>query len=154
MKMKKWICIFLILCLFPSIAIADGLGDFLERWNKITYIYDAPSLSADMFTFEDGMYCAYGDGFKIIVVASNGKALQGAFSTQDTDLFLKMCVTMGASIVTNKTAQTYSQYRGNVLDMYLRVVAGQEPRPSMFDVFEYTIQKRENELIYTIVGQE
>lgn len=148
--MKKLICLVLILCLFPVIAIGDSFGDFIVRWNKIAHIYNVPELSENDFIYSDGYYGILTDDWRMLVYPD---ASQGALMAPDTNVFLAMCVTFGTAIVKQKTSSSLFNFRANVLDRYLCLVSGKDPSPSMFEVYQYTIDKRENQFVFTIIKQ-
>lgn len=148
--MKRIICIILILCLFPVITIADGFVNFVEKWNKAAYIYKVTELSDDMFTQDGLIYSSSCDEWQMSVMAGNQKAVQAELTSADTNTFLSMCVILGVAIVQSKSVEAFTRFKSNVLDMYLRVAAGDDPRTAAFETFIFTIEKREDVLFFSI----
>lgn len=146
--MKRSVAFLLILLVITSFALADNFDDFLIRYNKITHIYSTPELSYDMFALQNGMYSVSKDEWKVIVSSDTSQA---GVSSKNGDTFLAFALTLASAIVTNKTVETYSQFQANLLDMYLRVVAGDNQRSTMFGGYTCMVENRNNKLIFTMV---
>ena len=148
--MKKIISFVIAFLFLFSAASADSFSAFVERWNKIAHIYDVPELSENDFSYSDGYYGIMKDNWRMLVYPD---AAQGAMMTPDSDLFLAMCTTFGTAIVEQKTTDSLFNFRANVLDRYLKLIAGRDPSSAMFETYEYTIMKREDQFVFTIVKQ-
>lgn len=148
--MKRIIAfVFVFLFLF-SAANADSFSAFAERWNKMAHIYNVPELSENDFVFSDGYYGIMSDGWRMLV---SPDASEGAIMASDPNMFLAMCVTFGTAIVEQKTTDSLFNFRANVLDRYLRLVAEKDPSSAMFENYQYTITKREDLFFFTIIKQ-
>lgn len=145
--MRKIIAIFVLFSLLFSVAYADIFSDFTEKWNTNAYIYGTPEISDDMIQIDGTTYTITGSNWHMIVISSY-KIESAEIYAPDGDTLLPLCVTAGVNIVANKTAQTFTQYKGNLLDIYLRVISGQSSRSSMFDTYKYTIEKTDDGFIF------
>ena len=137
-----------------SVAYADGISDFIENWNKIAYIYDTPEFSADDFEIDGDFYKITGDDWEIGLIIFDDTVTKAALTATDCDTFLKMCTTLGTTIVRKKTSDDLFKYRANVLDMYLSTLSGKEPREAAFgNDYTYTLKAQKGKYSYLIVKQ-
>lgn len=152
--MKKILSIIVILSVLFSVAYADGISDFVENWNKIAYIYDTPEFSADDFEINGDFYKITGDNWEIGLIISDDTVSKAALTATDGDTFLKMCTTLGTTIVRNKTSDDLFLYRANVLDMYLCTLSGKKTREAAFGyTHRYTLKAQKNDYSYLIVEE-
>ena len=152
--MKKILSFIIFFSLMVSVAYADGLSDFIENWNKIAYIYDTPEFSADNFEVDGNYYKITGDDWEIGLIISGDTVTKAALTATDGDTFLKMCTTLGTTVVRKKTSDDLFKYRANVLDMYLSTLSGKEPREAAFGYdYAYMLKAQKGKYSYLIVMQ-
>jgi hypothetical protein len=152
--MKKLLSIIIAFTLLFSVAYADGLSDFVENWNKIAYIYDTPEFFADNFEIDGDYYEITGEDWEIGLIISGDTVTKAALTATDGDIFLKMCTTLGTTIVRKKTSDDLFKYRANVLDMYLSTLSGKEPREAAFGYdYAYMLKAQKGKYSYLIVKQ-
>ena len=152
--MKKFIALLVGFIFIFSVAYADDLSSYIERWNKAANVYGAPLLSLDTFEKDtDGSFVCKSDKWIVIVLFDDDIITQAGIYASDTDTLLPLCATIGVAVVKEKTADMLMQYDSNILNMFLRVNAGKSARYSAFDIYQYTLKKRNEAYAFVMVKQ-
>ena len=139
--MKKALAAFLALLILCSAACADIPDEFIENWNKAAYIYGAPELSRDDMIRNGDVFGWMTDDWVFAVTDGTGEITEAHLAATTGDVLLPMSVMLGVTVVRKKSAETLHRYLGNILNMYLLVISDQSSRYSMFDIFEFDMEK-------------
>ena len=140
--MKKLLALILAMLLLCSAACADSLERFVERWNKAAPVSGTPEIDGNAYTEEvSESYTFKGDGWWFRVCFDNGTLFYAEIHARETDVFQALCVTMGSAAELHKTSEEFTQYEGNLLHNYLRVVADKDSYHFLFGIFTCWIEK-------------
>ena len=136
--MKKLLCIALILCFLPFVAIADDINTFTAAWNSYAPQYGAPTLTSDMV--KDGWFV--GDGWKLGGDISTGVVIYA----KDAERLLPMAAQAGMIFVGDYTADELIDYLGNITLMYLNGKSS----PAFFGSHVFFIKKEDDQYTFII----
>lgn len=146
--MKKVLAFAIVCLLLLSFASADSMIEFSERWNRAAHVYGAPELGE--YSQNDSLYTFTGDGWSVDVTFDYGLILEVIASSESSDTFLALCANAGVAAVEEKTAEDLSQYDGNILTNYLRIVSDRKSRYAAFYSYQYFMEKTENGFTFSL----
>ena len=114
--MKKLVCIVLILCLMPLVAIADDINTFTAAWNAYAPQYGAPPLNPD--SQDDGFIV--GDGWKLGLTIDDDGYDSIIIIGKDADTLLPMATIAGLIFEGNLTPDEITSYIGKLAQIYFQ----------------------------------
>lgn len=140
--MKKLITMILTFVLLFSFACADSVSAFVDRWNNTAPEYGVPTIEEkDAVIDHEECYTFKGDGWKFRICFWKGTLYAVEAYAEQPELFLGICVTMGASAVIEKTADEMITYQCNILRGFLRANTEGYSLTSPFGIFSVYIEK-------------
>lgn len=146
--MKKLVCLFLILCLFPVFSLADDTSTFIAKWNVYSKHYGADKLSNDMLN--DGVFS---DGHWKMTVDFFMDTYKGVgIYAEDADTLLSMAAQAGVILVGQYDSSSLRTYLGDLAYMYFSAKVGEDFLPSVFGSYTFSITKSGNGYMFTMMG--
>ena len=143
--MKKIISFLLAVLLLFSFALAED--DFFERWNKAANVYGSPEVTQDMINDDGNKIIIETDTWSMTLIIRSDAVIRADVSSSDAETALHLATVLATAAVTNKTADSYNQFLGNLLYRYLKESKGKHTSTAAFELFDYSFHLEDG--IYT-----
>ena len=148
--MKRLIALLVAFALLFSVACADGLSDFIERWNKAAGVLGAPEISQDMLTDDGKKITAEADGWSMTLIIRYDVLIRAEVAAAGEEI-LPLASTLGTAVVTQKTAEMFTQFLGNLLYRYLKESKGNHIGEAAFGDYDYSLHMEDGIYTFQIV---